>query len=119
MSQRQIEHFKNCGEPERWKEFWLDKNAKTIFFIGKDNIPFHTIIFPALLLASGEDLCFTMNVSTTEFIQFGGEKASKSQRRGIFIDEALELFPADYWRYFLMATRPETKDSKLLMGNFH
>jgi len=106
-----IEHFKNCGETEKWKEFWLDKNAKTIFFIGKDNIPFHTIIFPALLLASGEDYVLPWNVSTTEFIQFGGEKASKSQRRGIFIDEALELFPADYWRYFLMATRPETKDS--------
>jgi methionyl-tRNA synthetase len=50
-------------------------------------------------------------VSTTEFLQFGGEKASKSQRVGIFLDEALELFPADCWRYFLMATRPETKDT--------
>jgi len=50
-------------------------------------------------------------VSATEFLQFKGEKASKSQRIGIWIDEALELFPADYWRFFLMATRPESKDS--------
>ena len=106
-----IEYFKNHGEPERWKEYWFDKEARTFYFIGKDNIPFHTIIFPALLLASGENYNLPWNVSATEFLQFKGEKASKSQRVGIWIDEALELFPADYWRYFLMATRPETKDS--------
>jgi methionyl-tRNA synthetase len=106
-----IEYFRNRGEPEKWKEYWFDKNAKTLYFIGKDNIPFHTIILPALLLASGEEYNLPWNVSATEFLQFGGEKASKSQRRGIFIDEAIQLFPADYWRYYLMATRPETKDS--------
>ena len=106
-----IEYFRNRGEQEKWKEYWFDKDAKTLYFIGKDNIPFHTIILPALLLASGEDYNLPWNVSATEFLQFGGEKASKSQRRGIFIDEAIELFPADYWRYYLMATRPETKDS--------
>ena len=106
-----IEYFKNHGEPEEWREYWFDKNAKTLYFIGKDNIPFHTIILPALLLASGEDYNLPWNVSATEFLQFKGEKASKSQKIGIWIDEALELFPADYWRYFLMATRPETKDS--------
>jgi methionyl-tRNA synthetase len=106
-----IEYFKNCHEPDRWKEYWFDKEAKTLYFIGKDNIPFHTIILPALLLASGEDYNLPWNVSTSEFLQFKGEKASKSQRVGIWVDEALELFPADYWRYFLMSTRPETKDS--------
>ena len=50
-------------------------------------------------------------MSATEFLQFKGEKASKSQRIGIWIDEALEMFPVDYWRFFLIATRPETKDS--------
>lgn len=106
-----IEYFKNCGTPEKWKEFWFNKEAKTIFFIGKDNIPFHTIIFPALLLASREGYVLPWNVSTTEFLQFKGEKASKSLKRGIWIDEALALFPPDYWRFFLMATRPETKDA--------
>ncbi|MEM3694845.1 MAG: methionine--tRNA ligase [Candidatus Bathyarchaeia archaeon] len=106
-----IEHFKNRGEPEKWREFWFNKDAKTLFFIGKDNIPFHTIIFPALLLGAREDYNLPWNVSTTEFLQFKGERASKSLRKGIWIDEALELFPADYWRYFLMATRPETRDS--------
>jgi len=106
-----IEYFKSKGETEKWKEFWFNKEAKTLFFIGKDNIPFHTIIFPALLLASGEDYVLPWNVSATEFLQFGGEKASKSQRVGIFADEALKLLPVDCWRFFLMSTRPETKDS--------
>jgi methionyl-tRNA synthetase len=106
-----IQYFKNTDKPEKWREFWFNKDAKTLYFIGKDNIPFHTIILPALLIASEEDYNLPWDVSATEFLQFKGEKASKSQRIGIFIDEALELFPADYWRYFLMATRPETKDS--------
>jgi methionyl-tRNA synthetase len=106
-----IEYFKNSSEPDTWREYWFDKKAKTLYFIGKDNIPFHTIILPALLLASEEDYNLPWNVSTTEFLQFKGEKLSKSQRIGIWSDEALELFPADYWRYYLMSTRPETKDS--------
>ena len=105
-----IEYFRNRGEPEKWKEHWFNKDAKTLYFIGKDNIPFHVIIFPALLLASGENYNLPWNVSSTEFIQFKESPFSKSRRIGIWIDEAIELFPADYWRFFLMATRPETKD---------
>jgi methionyl-tRNA synthetase len=106
-----MEYFRNRGEFEKWREYWFNKDAKTLYFVGKDNIPFHTIILPALLLASGENYNLPWNVSATEFLQFKGEKASKSQRIGIWIDEALELFPPDYWRYFLIATRPETKDT--------
>jgi methionyl-tRNA synthetase len=106
-----IEYYRRIGKPEKWREFWCNKDAKTLYFIGKDNIPFHTIILPALLLASGEGYNLPWNVSATEFLQFKGEKASKSQRIGIWIDEALELFPVDYWRFFLMATRPELKDT--------
>jgi methionyl-tRNA synthetase len=113
-----IEHFRNLGEPEKWKEFWFNKDAKTLYFVGKDNIPFHTIIFPALLLASHENYNLPWNVSATEFLQFKGEAFSKSRRIGVGIDEALELFPADYWRYFLIATRPETKDTNFLWALF-
>jgi methionyl-tRNA synthetase len=113
-----IEWCRRVGEPEKWREFWFGKSAKTLYFVGKDNIPFHTIILPALLLATGEDYNLPWNVSATEFLQFKGEKASKSQRIGIWIDEALELFPADYWRFFLMATRPESKDSNFSWNIF-
>jgi methionyl-tRNA synthetase len=106
-----IEYCRRIGELEKWREFWFNKDAKTLYFVGKDNIPFHTIILPALLLASGEGYNLPWNVSATEFLQFKGEKASKSQRIGIWIDEALELFPVDYWRFFLVATRPEVKDT--------
>ncbi len=106
-----IEYCQRVGKPELWREFWFNKDARTLFFVGKDNIPFHTIILPALLLASGEGYNLPWNVSATEFLQFKGEKASKSRRIGIWIDEALELFPVDYWRFFLVATRPETKDA--------
>jgi len=106
-----IEHCERLGKPEKWREFWFNKNARTLYFVGKDNIPFHTIILPALLLASGEDYNLPWDVSATEFLQFRGEKASKSRKIGIWIDEALEMFPVDYWRFFLIATRPEAKDT--------
>ncbi len=106
-----IEQCQRMGEPEKWREYWFNKNARTLYFVGKDNIPFHTIILPALLLASGEDYNLPWNVSATEFLQFKGEKASKSRKIGIWIDEALEMFPVDYWRFFLIVTRPETKDT--------
>jgi methionyl-tRNA synthetase len=113
-----IEQSQRIGAPEKWREFWLDKTAKTLYFVGKDNIPFHTIILPALLLASGQGYNLPWNVSATEFLQFRGQKASKSQRIGIWIDEALEMFPVDYWRFFLIATRPESKDTNFTWSAF-
>ena len=106
-----VEYCNKVGKPKLWREFWFNEEAMTLYFVGKDNIPFHTIILPALLLASGEGYNLPWNVSATEFLQFKGEKASKSRRVGIWIDEALELFPVDYWRFFLIATRPEAKDT--------
>ena len=106
-----IEYSQRVGKPDLWRDYWFNKDARTLYFVGKDNIPFHTIILPALLLASGEAYNLPWNVSATEFLQFKGEKASKSRRIGIWIDEALEMFPVDYWRFFLVATRPESKDS--------
>jgi methionyl-tRNA synthetase len=113
-----IEQCQRIGQPEKWREFWFDKEAKTLYFVGKDNIPFHTIILPALLLASGQGYNLPWNVSATEFLQFKGQKASKSQRVGIWIDEALEMFPVDYWRFFLIATRPESKDTNFTWTAF-
>jgi methionyl-tRNA synthetase len=113
-----MEYFQQRGEAERWREFWLNPGAKTLYFIGKDNIPFHTLLFPAQLLATGEPYNLPWNVASTEFLQFKGEAFSKSHRIGIWIDEALTLFPADYWRYFLIATRPEHKDTNFAWDVF-
>ena len=113
-----VEYFKRMGQEERWKEYWFNKEAKTLYFIGKDNIPFHTIILPALLLATHEDYNLPWTVHSTEFLMFDGQAFSKSRRIGIWIDEALELFPADYWRYALMSIRPEVKDTNFSWKTF-
>lgn len=113
-----IEYFKKLGEEERWKEYWLNKEAKTLYFIGKDNIPFHTIILPALLLATHKDYNLPWTINSIEFLMFEGHAFSKSRRIGIWIDEALELFPADYWRYSLISIRPETKDTNFSWKTF-
>ncbi len=106
-----IEYFRSRGDPEGWKRFWLDPNTKSIYFIGKDNIPFHTIIFPALLMASGRGYVLPWTVASTEYLMFEGQKFSKSRGIGVWIDEALELLPADYWRFALIAMRPEVRDT--------
>ncbi|MEM2960456.1 MAG: methionine--tRNA ligase [Candidatus Bathyarchaeia archaeon] len=113
-----IEYFKRSGDGDKWREFWFNKDAKTLYFIGKDNIPFHTLIFPALLMATHEDYNLPWNVCTNEWLIFGGQKSSKSRRIGVWIDEALEMFPVDYWRYTLISIRPETKDSDFTWKTF-
>jgi methionyl-tRNA synthetase len=109
-------------DPDYWKQFWLDQDTRTIYFIGKDNIFFHTLLFPALLLGTeesyGKPFVLPFNVSTTEFLVFEDEKFSKSRGIGIWIDEAAELLPTDYWRYYLAATRPEVKDSAFTWSEF-
>jgi methionyl-tRNA synthetase len=105
-----IEYFEKKKETEAWKSFWFDPSSKTAFFIGKDNIPFHAIILPALLRASGRNYNEPNLISSTEFLLFEGEKFSKSRKVGIWSNEALELLPADYWRFALVALRPESGD---------
>ncbi len=99
------------GEPDLWQKYWFDKETRTVYFIGKDNIPFHAIIFPAMLLATNKPYVLPWNISATEYLLFKGEQFSKSRRWGIWIDEALEILPSDYWRFALIKSRPETKDT--------
>ncbi|MEL9929425.1 MAG: methionine--tRNA ligase [Sulfolobales archaeon] len=104
----------------RFEDFWKDPNTKTVYFIGKDNIPFHAVILPAMLIASGENYPLPYHISSTEYILYEGEKFSKSRRIGLWIDEALEIIPeADYWRYALMRMRPEERDSNFSWREFH
>ncbi len=113
-----IEWAEKSGKPNAWKDFWFDKQTRNVHFIGKDNIPFHVIIFPSLLLATHEDYVLPWQVSSTEFILFNGQKFSKSKKIGIWIDEALKVAPAEYWRYVLIAIRPETRDANFTWRDF-
>jgi len=106
-----IEYFQKKGEPERWREFWFGDEVFQIYTQGKDNIPFHTIIFPGQLIASGEGYHLPDQISATEYLNWiGGEAFSKSRGIGIYCDDALKLLDPTLWRFYLLYTRPERKD---------
>ncbi len=113
-----VEWAEKSGKPDEWKKFWLDESTRNVHFIGKDNIPFHTIIFPALLMATGDHYVLPWQVSSTEFILYESQKFSKSRRVGVWVDEALEIADPDYWRFVLMAMRPESKDANFTWQEF-
>lgn len=108
--------------PELWKEYWQDKNTRYIAFIGKDNVVFHTIIFPAMLMAWNEgnesQYILPENVPANEFLNFEGKKFSKSRGWGIDVIDFLNIFPADPLRYTLAANLPENKDTDFYWKEF-
>jgi len=114
-----LQYFMNKGEPEKWREFWLNKETKTVYFIGKDNIPFHAIILPAMLIASGENYTLPWNISAIEYLMFEGQAFSKSRGIGVWLDEALEILEPDYWRFSLLMMRPEVRDLNFTWNDFH
>lgn len=97
--------------PEKWEKFWKDENAKIIHFIGKDNIVFHCIIFPAMLMNAGYQ--YAKNVPANEFLNLEGDKISTSRNHAVWLHEYLHDFPGktDELRYVLTSIAPETKDS--------
>lgn len=102
-----------------WKKWWLDADdVKYVEFMGKDNVPFHAIFFPAMLLGTGEKWTFVDYLKGMSYLTFEGGKFSKSEHRGVFADKAVEEFPADYWRYWLMANAPESSDSSFTFDGF-
>lgn len=106
-----IQCFAERGDPQGWKSFWLTDEAKHIYTQGKDNIPFHTIFFPAQLLASREGYHLPDQISATEFLNWiGGAQFSKTRGVGIYCDEALKLLDPILWRFYLLYARPERKD---------
>ncbi len=110
------------NDPDLWKKYWQDPNTKYIAFIGKDNVVFHTIIFPAILMAwnelGKEHYCLPQNVPANEFLNFEGKKFSKSRNWGIDVDEFLDLFAPDLLRYTLAANLPETRDTDFYWKEF-
>ena len=119
-STKEYSQIKN--QPDLWKKYWQDPNTKYIAFIGKDNVVFHTIIFPAILMAwneaGKEQYCLPQNVPANEFLNFEGKKFSKSRGWGIDVDEFLNLFPADPLRYTLAANLPENRDTDFYWKEF-
>lgn len=96
-----------------WKSWWwqADDSVRYTEFMAKDNVPFHTVMFPATLLGTRAPWKKVDYVKAFNWLNYYGGKFSTSQRRGVFTDAALEVLPADYWRYFLMAHAPESDDT--------
>jgi methionyl-tRNA synthetase len=103
--------------PERWKEYWQDDTTRYVAFIGKDNIVFHTIVFPAILMGTGGYI-LPDNVPANEFLNLEGGKFSKSRHHAIDVKDMLATFPADLVRYSMATNLPETKDSDFYWKDF-
>jgi methionyl-tRNA synthetase len=110
------------GTPDRWKDFWLDPATKYVAFIGKDNVVFHCIVFPAMLMAWNDNrpdhYILPANVPANEFLNFEGQKFSKSRGWGIDVDEFLDEFPPDALRYTLTVNLPESRDADFTWKDF-
>lgn len=105
-----VELFKNTKNPEMWKEFWEDQNSESYYFQGKDNIPFHAIILPAILLGVGNKNLPT-EVVANEYLNFSGKEFSKSRNWAVWLPDFLEKYSPDSLRYYLTSIMPETSDS--------
>ena len=100
------------GRPDAWKDWWENPEAEHYYFIGKDNVPFHTIIWPAMLMGYG-GLELPTNVPANQFVTFRGGKASASRGIGLTIGEALGVYEPDALRYALAANLPENSDTEI------
>ncbi|KEO61138.1 methionine--tRNA ligase [Thioclava indica] len=110
---------KTGGDWERW---WrTDKGADDVTyteFMGKDNVPFHTLSFPATILGSNEPWKLVDYIKSFNYLNYDGGQFSTSRGRGVFMDQALEILPADYWRWWLLSHAPESADSEFTWENF-
>ncbi|MFV2034664.1 MAG: methionine--tRNA ligase, partial [Halocynthiibacter sp.] len=111
------------GRPDAdWQRWWrTDKGAddvRYVQFMGKDNVPFHTLSFPATIMGSGDPWKLVDYIKSFNFLNYDGGQFSTSQGRGVFMDQALEILPADYWRWWLLSHAPESSDSEFTWENF-
>lgn len=112
-----------CAGDERgfdWKDWWMSPGDVELFqFIGKDNIPFHTVIFPSTLLGSGRDWTMLHHMSSTEYLNYESGKFSKSKGIGVFGTDVMETgIPADVWRFYIFYNRPEKSDVTFTWSDF-
>jgi len=120
-----VEWAANSGQPEAWKDWWYNPDCKMYCFIGKDNIPFHTIIWQAELIGvdglyddGSRPITLPYDVPANEFLILEGEQFSKSRGVAVWLLDMLDRFDPDAIRYYLAATMPETRDSDFTWEDF-
>ena len=111
------------GRPDSdWQRWWrTDMGAQDVTyvqFMGKDNVPFHTLSFPATIIGSGEPWKLVDYIKSFNYLNYDGGQFSTSRGRGVFMDQALEILPADYWRWWLLSHAPENSDAEFTWENF-
>lgn len=113
-----VEWAQRIGEPEKWKDYWFDKNCRLIHFIGKDNIPFHALIWPSMLMAQKEEYILPDDIPANEYLNIEGSKVSTSRNYAIWVDEYLKYFDGELLRYVLAANAPESRDADFSWKDF-
>ena len=112
----------DAGKGSDWQRWWRnDQGADEVTytqFMGKDNVPFHTLSFPATILGSGEPWKLVDYIKSFNYLNYDGGQFSTSRGRGVFMDQALEILPADYWRWWLLSNAPESSDAEFTWENF-
>uniref|UniRef100_UPI0025DF02EF methionine--tRNA ligase n=1 Tax=Pseudooctadecabacter sp. TaxID=1966338 RepID=UPI0025DF02EF len=112
----------DAGKGDDWARWWrTDKGADDVRytqFMGKDNVPFHTLSFPATIIGSGEPWKRVDYLKSFNYLNYDGGQFSTSRGRGVFMDQALDILPADYWRWWLLSRAPETSDSEFTWDQF-
>ncbi|MDD2716539.1 MAG: methionine--tRNA ligase [Candidatus Wallbacteria bacterium] len=106
------------GKPDEWKKYWLDPSCRVIHFIGKDNIPFHCIVWPSLIMGQEEKYNLPFDVPANEFYNLEGHQFSKSEGWYIELDDFFQKYKADSIRYAIAANAPEAKDSEFTWKDF-
>jgi len=106
------------GIPQRWRDFWCDPKTRLVHFIGKDNIFFHALFFPAMIMGQNEPYILCHDLPANEFLHLAGAQFSKSEGRTIDLGDFLERYSADQLRYALAANAPETGDSDFTWEDF-
>jgi len=112
------EWSKKHHKPGGWEEWWKNPEAKHYYFLAKDNIPFHSIIWPSILMGYDETLNLPYDIPANEYLTLKGEQFSKSRGVGIWVPEILQRFDADVIRYYLSINMPENKDADWLWNDF-
>ena len=111
------EWAERLGTPDRWKDYWLDSKTKLVHFIGKDNIVFHAIVWPAMLMAH-EGIVLPTDIPANEFLNLEGDKISTSRNWAVWLPDYLKQFPADALRYALAVNLPENRDVDFTWHDF-
>lgn len=105
-------------QPEKWKEWWQNDQAKHYYFLAKDNIPFHSIIWPSILMGYDSSLNLPYDIPANEYLRLQGEQFSKSRGLAVWVPDILKRLDVDPIRYYLSITMPENRDSNWVWDDF-